>query len=252
MSDAMKGRHPVVTKWAAEHARAAERFRRGKGPHVSFNNLDYRQQRILSSIFFAVEKDGVVPGSFGYPEFHFVYQGTIIIASLGPIDRYSHNANTRLRFVIYDPNVDEPAVHAEWSDDHILIEDRIPEIAAGIVAVARAVARSYREELKSALDEKLLCVLDGLKRLEALAVDSFTARSDPRTFDALLEMAEQHRKAVLLRHFLRALSKTITDGTVEVAGCSLEDWMAWAATKTDQFDPLFQGPESVFAKLAKS
>jgi hypothetical protein len=230
MSDAMKGRHPVVTKWAAEHARASERFRRDKGPHVSFNNLDYRQQRILSSIFFAVEKDGVVPGSFGYPEFHFVYQGMIIFASLGPIDRYSHNANTRLRFVIYDPKVDEPAVHSEWSDDHILLEDRIPEIAAGIVAVARAVARSYREELKSALDAELLRVLDGLKRLEALAVDSFTARSDPRTFDALLEMAEQHRKAVLARHFLRSLSKSITDGTVEVAGCSLDDWMAWAAT----------------------
>jgi hypothetical protein len=95
-------------------------------------------------------------------------------------------------------------------------------------------------------------VLDGLKRLEALADDSFTARSDPRTFDALLEMAEQHRKAVLVRHFLRALSKAITDGTVEVAGCSIDDWMAWATTKTDQFDPLVQSPEAVFGKLAKS
>ena len=156
-----------------------------------------------------------MPDSFGYPEFHFVYQGTIIFASLGPIDRYSHNAKTRLRFVIYDPNMDEPAVHSEWSDDHILLEDRIPEISAGIVVTARAVFRAYREKLKSSLDAELLRVLDGLKRLETLAVDSFAARSDPRTFEALVEMAERHRKAVLVRHFLRALSKTITDGTVE-------------------------------------
>jgi hypothetical protein len=249
----MKDRHPLVLKWVTEHARASELFRRGKGPYPwGFNNLDYRRHRILSSIFFAVEKHGVVPDSFGYPEFHFVYQGTIIFASLGPIDRYSHNANTRLRFVICDPNVDEPAVHSEWSDDHILIEDRIPEIAAGIVAVARAVARAIREKLKSALDAKLLCVLDGLKRLEALAEDSFIARSDPRTFEALVEMAERHRKAVRVRHFLRALSKTITDGSIEVAGCSLDDWMTWATAKTDEFDPLVQGADSVFGRLAKS
>ncbi|WP_144061253.1 hypothetical protein [Hyphomicrobium denitrificans] len=248
----MTDRHPLVLKWAIEHARARDLFDRGKGPHVwGFNNLDFRQHRLLSRIFFAVEKDGVVPGSFGYPEFHFVYQGMIFFASLGPIDRYSRNAKTKLRFVIYDPNVDEPAVHSEWLDDPILLEDRIPEIAAGIVAVARAVARAIREKFKSALDAKLLRVLDGLKRLEALADDSSTARSDPRTFEALVEMAERHWKAVLVRHFLRALSKTITDGTVEIAGHSLDDWMTWAAAKTDAFDPLVQGAENIFAKVVK-
>jgi len=248
----MTDRHPLVLKWAIEHARARALFDRGKGPHVwGFNNLDFRQHRLLSRIFFAVEKDGVMPDSFGYPEFHFVYQGMIIFASLGPIDRYSHNAKTRLRFVIYDPNMDEPAVHSEWSDDHILLENSIPEISAGIVVTARAVFRAYREKLKSALDAELLRVLDGLKRLETLAVDSFAARSDPRTFEALVEMAERHWKAVLVRHFLRALSKTITDGTVEVAGHSLDDWMTWAAAKTDAFDPLVQGAANIFAKVVK-
>jgi hypothetical protein len=65
-------------------------------------------------------------------------------------------------------------------------------------------------------------------------------------------MAERHWKAVLVRHFLRALSKTITDGSVEVAGHSLDDWMTWADAKTDEFDPLVPGAESAFEKLAKS
>jgi hypothetical protein len=145
-----------------------------------------------------------------------------------------------------------PAVYSEWSDDHILLEDRIPEIAAGVVVAARAVARAIREKLKSSLDAELVRVLDGLKRLEAPAVDSFVAHRDPRVFEALLEMAEQHRKAELARRFLRALSKTVADGSAEVAGCSLDDWMTWADAKTDEFDPLVQGAESAFEKLAKS
>jgi len=65
-------------------------------------------------------------------------------------------------------------------------------------------------------------------------------------------MAQQHRTAVLVRRFLHSLSKTIVDGTVEVGGCSLDDWMAWAADQADAFDPLSHGVESVFSKLAKS
>jgi hypothetical protein len=49
-----------------------------------------------------------------------------------------------------------------------------------------------------------------------------------------------------------ARCKTITDGSVEVAGHRLNDWMTWGAAKTDEFDPLVQGAESVFGKLVKS
>jgi len=50
----------------------------------------------------------------------------------------------------------------------------------------------------------------------------------------------------------RSLSKTIADGSVVVADRSLDDWMKWAAIKTDEFDRLVQGPEHVFEKLVKS
>ena len=68
----------------------------------------------------------------------------------------------------------------------------------------RAVARVHREKAKSLLEAELLRVLDGLKRLDGPAAYSFAERCDPRTFEALLKVAERHRKAVLVRHFLRS------------------------------------------------
>jgi hypothetical protein len=137
------------------------------------------------------------------------------------------------------------------SDDHILLEDRIPEIAAGSVVAARAVARADREKLKSLLNAELVRVLDGLKRLEALADDGFAARCDPRTFQALVEMAERHQAAARLRRFLRSLSRSIADGSVIVAGHSLDDWMTWAAAKIDEFDPWFRALNMCLTSLLR-
>src|SRR6185437_4264660 len=62
----MKDRHPLA-KWVAEHARARDAFIRGKGDFPwGMNKQDYRKHRILSSVFFAVEKHGVLAGSRGY------------------------------------------------------------------------------------------------------------------------------------------------------------------------------------------
>ena len=75
---------------------SAERFQTRQGPSLGINNLDYRKQRILSSIFFAVEKDGVLAGSLGYPEFHFECQGTSTGALLVPLDGDRHNPHAKL------------------------------------------------------------------------------------------------------------------------------------------------------------
>ena len=123
----------------------------------------------------------------------------------------------RLSFAVHDPDADRPAVYAQWSDNHIVLEDRIPEIASGIRMAACAALRSHRKKAKSLLEAELFRVLDRLK-LDSTAADNFASRCDPRTSEALLEMAERHRKAVLVRHFLRSLSKTIANGSIEVAG----------------------------------
>jgi hypothetical protein len=237
----------------AMQAQAAKAFRSGKGRYVQgFNHLDYRKHRILSRIFFAVEKHGVLPGSFGYPEFHFEYQGTIVGASPGPMERNSRGFDAKLKFVVLDPNPSVSVAYAEWSDGDSRLENTIPEITSSILAATRAAARARREQLKPLLEAALLRILDGIKQLEEPAADGFGARCDPRTFQTLLDLAERHCTAALVRRFLRALSKEIADGSVVVADRSLDDWTTWGAAKTDEFDPLVQGPEYVFEKLVKS
>jgi len=249
----MKDRHPLIAKWVAEHARARDAFLHGKGDFPwGMDKQDYRKHRILSSVFFAVEKHGVLPGSRGYLEFHFEHQGTSTGALLVPLDGDRHNPHAKLRFIILDSINTNSTIYAEWVDGELSLEDRVPEIVAGILAATRAVARAQREHLKSLLDKEHVLILDGLKRLEQLGGDSFAARCDPRTFQALIEMAERHRSASLARRFLRSLSRSIADGSVIVAGHSLDDWMTWATAKLDEFDPLVQGPGYVFDKLVKA
>lgn len=245
----MKDRHRLVIKWLAEHAGAIEAFSSGKGPVVwGFNNQDYRQLRILSSIFFAVERHGVLPGSFGYPQFHFEYKGTMLEGRIGPIERYSRRPAAKLRFAVASGDPGSSA--SEWLDGDTLLEARVPEIADAIVAATRAFARARREQKKASLEAELFRLLDRMKALEEL--DGVAARSDPRTFQTLLAMAEQHRMATLVRRFLRSVSHTISDGALVVAGHALDDWVTWAAAKTDELDPLVQGAEYVFKKLVKS
>ena len=132
------------------------------------------------------------------------------------------------------------------------LEDRIPEIAGAILAATRAVARAHRERAKSLLEADLFRLLDRMKELKETGADGLAARRDPRTFQTLLVIAEQHRTATLVRRFLRSLSSTISEGAVVVADYSLDDWMTWAAVMTDEFDPLAQGPEYVFERLVRS
>lgn len=252
---AVKDRHPVIIKWSVKRAKSGEAARRGKGGELrGFNNLDRRQHHILSTIFFEVEKHGVSVGSFGHPEFHFEYQGTITVASIAPINPKARRPDAKLRFVIEapSPNPDGFVVHAEWLEADERLEQKVPEIVGTILAATRALARAYREKTRASLEAAIRHLLDKLKGLGESKSDGFAARCDPRTFEILVEMAERHRTATALRRFLRLLSKKITDETVVVADLSLEDWIRWAATKADEFDPLVQGSEYVFEKLLKS
>lgn len=170
----------------------------------------YRQLRILSSIFLAVEQHGVLPRSLGYPEFHFEYEGTITGASLGPVNRHSHSPQSNLRFVVLDPNPNVSVALAEWSDGDSLLEDKISEIAGSILAATRAAAQARREQTKSSLAAALVGVLEEMRELEEAGADRLADRRDPWT---LQEMADRHRAAAAARR----LSKTIAEGSVVVA-----------------------------------
>ena len=249
----MKDRHPVITKWVTKLARANAAFKAGKGRYVDgFNNLHYRQHRILSRIFFSVEEHGVVPGSLRFCEFHFEYQRTVTRTWIGPLDPNARKHTSNLRFVIVDPTVDDSIPYAEWCEDAGLrLEDRVPEIVQAVVCAARAVAHIHRERARSSLEEELLAVLDRLRELDAPVADGFAARCDPRSIQTLVDMAEQHREAIQVRRFLCRLSKTIADGSVVVADRSINDWIAWATAKMNEHDPLVQGPQYVIERLLK-
>ncbi|SFV26190.1 hypothetical protein SAMN04488557_0367 [Hyphomicrobium facile] len=81
----------LVTKWLIDEFQALAKF---------------------DAIFFAVEKHSVVPDSLGYPEFHFTYQGTIIEASLEPVDRVAGRSAAKAS-----------TAYADWTDGGMRLED---------------------------------------------------------------------------------------------------------------------------------
>jgi hypothetical protein len=249
----MKGRHPLVNTWSTEHSEALRLSKRGTGPYtLSLSKLDWRRFRLLSSVFFAVEKHSVLPGSVGYPEFHFVHRGILIGASLEPIGPRTHGGAAALRFAIVDLSSSKTPASAEWLDGDTPLEDRISDIADGIFVAARAASIDRLEREKSSLTEELFRLLDRMKKLEEPEAANLAHRFDPRTFGILISLAEQHQTAAIVRRFLRSLGKTIADGSTIIADHSLDDWMAWAVQKTDEFDPLVRGPEFVFKELVKT
>jgi hypothetical protein len=244
--------HPVIDGWTLQHARARAASRRDDGPHVEpLNNLDHRQHRILSRIFFGVEPHGVVPISPGYPWFHFEYHGAPVQCSIGPVRTRilgSDKWKTNLHFVIYEqPN----RIIRQFSDELAPLEEQIPEIVAAILIEARSVARARREAAKTALEEQVAQLLVQIEQLAEDSLDDTAVVLDPRAFENLLQMAERHRSAQLVRHFLRAVTRSTHDGSAMVVGRTMDDWVAWANAKADEFDPLARGSEYVFDKLMR-
>jgi hypothetical protein len=143
-------------------------------------------------------------------------------------------------------------VYAEWLDSDTPLEDRISDIADGIFVAARAASIDRLEREKSSLTEELFRLLDRMKKLEEPETVNLALRFDPRTFGTLILLAEQHQTAAVVRRFLCSLGERIAVGPTIVAGHSLDDWMAWAAQKADELDPLVRGPEFVFRELVRT
>lgn len=244
--------HPIIDSWIVQHARTKAASRRGADAYVEpFNNLVHRQHRILSRIFFAVEPHGVVPISPRYPWFHFEYQGLPVQCSIGPVRTRilgSDKWKTNLHFAIYE----QPArIIRHWSDELAPLEEQISEIVAAILIEARSVARTHREAAKTALEEQVVQLLAQMKQLAEGSLDGAITVVDPRAFDRLLQMAERHRSARLVRLFLRAVTRSTHDGSAMVAGRTIDEWVGWANAKADESDPLARGSEHVFDRLVR-
>ncbi len=241
-------RHPLVEGWLRHQAKARSTGRYSPG----FNHLDYRQHRILSRIFFAVERHGVVPGSTGFPNFHFVYEGMVTRCALGPIEPNARRADAKLKFIILDfPRSDTDAAR-EWSDDIAPLDEQTAEIVDAVVAAARANGSALRRHARSLLGNELSRVTDRLKALEEPSRAKLPTKLDARAVELLIETAERHRSALLVRQFLRRLARKATDRSIVIVSSSLDEWLEWASAMADELDPVNQGAERLFEKIMRS
>lgn len=252
----MRDRHPLINQWIVEHDRDREAFKDGRGPpRWGFNKSAHRQHRLLSRIFFAVELHGVTPRSTGYMRFHFEYQGANTRCVIGSVRKRipgTDKNDVRLHFAVVDPMSPDSEVYRELSDGPAPLEEQIPDIVNAILIAARLNAHTRRQAERSLLHAELTQLLGRLKGLEDGTPDGVAATLDPRTFQSLVALAEQHRSAKVVRRFLRSLATSVSDPKLEVAGMRLDDWLNWANSRTEELDPLAQGAERIFQKLAGS
>lgn len=116
-----------------------------------------------------------------------------------------------------------------WNDTtRTRLEQRLPEIIAGIVAFAEAARLRAEEQRRREQRHR-----EATERYEA----AVRLRRDERAeFQALIRMASQYRRANTLRQFLLSFEQN----AIASGGLSEGDreWIGWARSKADWVDPL--------------
>lgn len=166
----MKERHPIIAEWVAELSRDREDCRQGRGRmRIGFNRTDYRGHRILSQIFFALERHGVEPISYGHPHFCLGYKYVLTSCGLKQVrSRIPGTNRTDYKLLFYLGERDAPQIepYREWTESTTPLEEQIPEIIEALIARTRANAKMLQEKLRCGLEERINPMLSLLKDLE--------------------------------------------------------------------------------------
>lgn len=118
------------------------------------------------------------------------------------------------------------------------LESQISAIVSGLLATATRRVRMRQNSMK--------------QTLETSTASKRQQDGEPTNVQTLLKLAEQHKSASLVRSFLSSLVESTSNLSVVVAGRPLHQWLTWANSEVDNFDPVGRGMEEVFGEVART
>ncbi len=170
--------HPLVAEWITLRRRQRQAMRTGHGPYVEgFNKHYHRLHHVVSHIFFAAERYGLIVAFTAPPLCSFEFDGAAITCVFGTVTRRlpgSTKTETRLQFAI--PASHAPAMRSlQWTDERTPLLEQVDEIVAAILVSARAIARQRRQTAKADLEGRVAELLAQINSIGEEASDVIVA-----------------------------------------------------------------------------
>lgn len=261
--------HPLIAAWLEEHSRKLAEARRDRHMWGSayrpqpFTDLDRRQQRILDTLFKAVEKRGLtVKGKAPYQLWLEVGKERIDFSlreRMKQVKRPLNDAEKRSPFYSDKPwrretvsagdliftikTYIEVGLTKEWRDGERRLEERVSEIVA-VLLIAGPILQEQRRQAEEAERERR-------EEERRLYEERAKQQQDENRWRRFVELAARWEQAALAARFIEALRERTADGVEAFGGRTAGEWLDWAREKCAEADPLRWPPGEVWSNLAE-
>jgi hypothetical protein len=247
--------HPLIASWHKERARLRA-LPPPYGTALDWTPLQLRQHKILDMIFKAVQKDGLVPRDARREKgFIFQYQSIEILCSLTEKKRRIQEPRVRTSEFVFVLKPTGNLVfkiercfanngRREWLEEGgRRLEAMVPEIISSIREAAPASLRLWQiqqEQTRKSAEVR-----------ERREVEAKRRQIDRNRWEAFIEYGHRLTVADQLEKFIRHLECTTSDFSVIIDGRPISDWLRWARSHLEKFDPRLLSTEAIFAEIAE-
>lgn len=261
--------HPLIAAWIEEHARKLAEARRDRHLWGSaykpqpFIDLDRKQQRILDTLFKAVERRGfTVKGEAPYQLWLEAGKERIDFSlreRMKQVKRPLNDAEKRSPFysdkqwrretvsagdlIFTIKTYIETGLTKGWRDGELRLEEQVSEIVA-LLSIAVPILQEQRRQAEEAERQRR-------EEEHRLYEERTKRKQDENRWRRFVELAARWEEAALATRFIEALRELPADGAEAFGGRTASEWLDWAREKCAEADPLRWPPGEVWCNLAE-
>jgi hypothetical protein len=262
--------HAIIAAWLADREEQKRRARQERDPWRKklydpgdFSDSDRRQHRFLDALFKAIERQGSKIKQGDRRELFAEVSGEKVEFQLREKHKQTRRPLTtdeqrwrlagnkdwkqelvptgRLAFEIrtYLP----AGLKRQWLEtDTQPLEGMLPDIVAVFVAAGPLLVRQ-RKEREAAERERQLAERRRYEQQQR-------KKRDANQWRYFREMAQDWHELAAARDFLGTLRSMDVDSSIEIDGRSVGDWLMWAEDWLQQANPIANGLEDLFRRIA--
>lgn len=263
--------HAIIAAWLADHEERKRRARQKRAPWRKklydpgdFRDSDRRQHLFLDALFKAIERRGGKVTQGDRRELFAEVSGEKVEFQLREKHRQTRRPLTederRWRIagdkdwkqelaptghLVFEVRTYLPAgLKRQWLESEKQpLEGLLPDIVAVFVAAGPLLVQRRREREAAERERQLA----ERRRYE----EQQRRKCDANRWRHFREVAQDWRELSTARDFLNMLRSMDADPSIEVDGRSLGDWLTWAENRLQSADPLANGPEDLFRRIAE-
>lgn len=258
-------RHPIILNWLEAHAERFREWKRERHPYGSppapLTESDKRQHRLLSELFFILERAGgtltdkqggnIECRMSGEPINFQMREKSSLIRFPPPPGKKTgdyYYPRTELRpngVLAFSVKTRLPGnLRCEWVEKgKSSMEGFIAEIAAILISAGPLLV----EERQQREERERLERLENQRRYE----EQQRLKTDRNRWRRFIEYAHRYRDIELARNFLATLEQPGWDLAETVSGRSVAEWLTWARNWIEKQDARNRGPASLFHEIAE-